>query len=188
LLIDLEKVNNESNLGSVNADSWELDFLAEYIINVHHKYVREHLPSLQAWSEKVAKVHGEHSPETIRIAELVSEIASELSSHMVKEEQILFPAIVGMVKASKGDGIPGFTRIEAPIQVMEHEHESVGNLFKEIEVLSNNFTPPAHACNTFRALYDLLQEFENDLFLHIHLENNILFPKAIVLRDQLGAE
>lgn len=185
LIADLTQVERDPKSGSVDADKWNLDFLVDYIVNIHHKYVRETLPSLEMWSAKVARVHGDHNPETVRIAELVNEISAELTAHMHKEEKILFPSIVRIVKALRGEDTASFLQIEHPIEVMEHEHESVGNMYKEIESLSSQFTPPAHACNTFRALYNLLKEFEDDLFLHIHLENNILFPKALKLRDQL---
>lgn len=187
LTSDLEKLEPGGTAVSADADKWELDFLANYIVNIHHTYVREHLPTLKAWSEKVSKVHGDHNPETVRVAQLVKAIDDELIGHMFKEENVLFPFIGQIVSAKKNGTSPSFTRIENPIAVMLHEHESVGNMFKEIEELTGNFTPPAHACNTFRALYSLLREFEDDLFLHIHLENNILFPKALAMRDELIA-
>lgn len=185
---DLNKVAGEPKTIESNADHWEADFLADYIINVHHTYVREAMPDLRVWAEKVARVHGHSHPEAVRIHELFTEIADELESHMVKEEMVLFPYIRQLCASKKAGNAPpdaAFGTVHHPITAMEHEHEQVGILFTEIEKLSNNFTPPADACNTFRALYNNLKEFENDLFLHIHLENNILFPKAEVLEREL---
>jgi len=187
IMAELVTSGTDRDGGSANADKWELDFLTGYIVNFHHSYVKESIPTIRLWAEKVAKVHGDHNPETIRIAHLFIEIADELTAHMFKEENVLFPYIVDLVNARK-NGQPavmrGFGTVVNPIRMMEHEHETVGNWFKEIETLSANFTPPEYACNTFRALYSALKEFEDDLFLHIHLENNILFPKAIALESE----
>ncbi len=165
-------------------NSWDLSFLIDHIQNVHHTYVEENIPLLVQYANKVAKVHGHHYAEVVKIDKLFAEVANELTMHMKKEELILFPYIKQMVKAEK-EGTPPtkshFGTVKNPIQLMEDEHENAGNIFKEIARLSNNYTPPENACNTFRALYAKLEEFEQDLHQHIHLENNILFPKAIQL-------
>lgn len=187
IMAELATTDTDRQGASANADKWALDFLAGYIVNFHHNYVKESIPAIRLWADKVAKVHGDHNPETIRIAHLFTEISDELTSHMFKEENVLFPYIVDLVnsiKTGKPAALRGFGTVVNPIRMMEHEHETVGNLFKEIETLSGNFTPPEHACNTFRALYSALKEFEDDLFLHIHLENNILFPKAIAMESE----
>jgi len=170
-------------------DKWELDFLMIYIENVHHTYVRESLPIISQYVNKVAKVHGHHYIEVVEINQLFHEVANELLSHMQKEEQVLFPFIKQLVQAEKEgrkNTTPPFETVNNPIQMMEHEHESAGNIFKEISRLSNNYTPPEGACNTFRALYAKLEEFEQDLHKHIHLENNILHPKAILLEKKIS--
>jgi regulator of cell morphogenesis and NO signaling len=168
-------------------NKWELDFLIDHILNVHHTYVEESIPLILQYSERVAKVHGHHFIEVLEINNLFKEIANELTSHMKKEETILFPYIKQLLK-SKNEGLdfetPSFGSVNNPIQMMEEEHESAGNIFKEIAVLTNNYSPPEEACNTFRALYSKLDEFEQDLHQHIHLENNILHPKAIRLEKQ----
>ncbi|CAM1354644.1 iron-sulfur cluster repair di-iron protein [Tenacibaculum insulae] len=170
-------------------NKWELDFLMIYIENVHHNYVRESLPLISEYANKVAKVHGHHYTEVVKINQLFHEVANELLSHMQKEEEILFPFIKQLVDAKK-EGIKSvaapFGTVNNPIRMMEQEHESAGDIFKEIATLTNNYTPPAEACNTFKALYAKLDEFEQDLHQHIHLENNILHPKAIVLEKQLS--
>jgi regulator of cell morphogenesis and NO signaling len=148
--------------------------------------VIENIPLIIQYSDKVARVHGENHPETVEINKLFHEVAIELSAHMQKEEMILFPFIKTMSKAKKeGTPMPAppFGTVNNPIRMMEAEHENAGDIFKQIDKLSNNYTPPLAACNTYRVLYAKLQEFENDLHKHIHLENNILFPKAIQLES-----
>jgi regulator of cell morphogenesis and NO signaling len=189
LSADLNESERDHSTMPGNPDKWELDFLANYIVNIHHAYVKNTIPVLLAWSQKVASVHGETHPETIRIAQLFGAIADELVPHMIKEENVLFPYVSLMVQASRENkklSPVSFGTVDNPIRMMENEHEAVGELYMEIEKLSNQFTPPADACNTFKALYATLKEFEDDLFLHIHLENNILFPKAALLEKELA--
>lgn len=175
---------------NLNYDSWELDFLTDHIVNVHHSYVEESIPLLIQYTARVAKVHGEHHPEVVEIEKLFHQVAGELVTHLKKEEIILFPFIKKMVKAEKENiclETPGFGTAENPIKMMEAEHEDAGDILKEIARLSNNYIPPEGACNTYRAMYAKLDEFEQDLHLHIHLENNILFPKALKLEKELTA-
>ena len=170
-------------------DAWELDFLVDHIINVHHSYVLESIPLILQYANKVAKVHGHHYSEVIEINNLFTEVAQELSLHLEKEEVVLFPYVKELVKAKRENVKPlasHFGAVNNPIRVMENEHESAGDIFKVISKLSNNFTPPEEACNTFKALYSKLEEFEQDLHQHIHLENNILFPKSIILEKELS--
>jgi regulator of cell morphogenesis and NO signaling len=168
---------------------WSLDFLADYIVNTHHSYVLKTLPDLVAYSTKVAKVHGSSHPELIRINQLVREVEAELMGHMVKEEKILFPYIKVLV-AAKTNGQPlqpvHFSSVQSPISVMEMEHELVGKNLEEIRKLSNDYFLPEDACASYSLLYRLLDEFEDDLHMHIHLENNILFPKALEVEKQLS--
>ena len=169
---------------SHNFNNWEVDVLVDYIIEKHHTYVTENIPLLFEYAEKVARVHGQNYPETVKIKDLFYKVAEELPVHLQKEEQILFPFIKMMAEA-KRKGLPmpkpPFGTVQNPIRMMENEHDDSGELFKEIAVLSNHYQPPEGACNTFRVLYAKLKEFEDDLHRHIHLENNILFPKAIGL-------
>ncbi|CAN5862525.1 hypothetical protein BH11BAC7_BH11BAC7_21550 [soil metagenome] len=188
LSAELNETESDHSTMPGNPDKWELDFLASYIVNIHHAYVKITIPVLLAWSQKLASVHGDTHPETIRIAQLFGAVADELLPHMIKEENVLFPYINMMVNASReGRTLTSgkFGTVANPIRMMENEHEAVGELYMEIEKLSNQFTPPADACNTFKALYATLKEFEDDLFLHIHLENNILFPKATIMEKSL---
>ena len=133
---------------------------------------------------KVVKVHGDKHPELIEIEKLFNECAIELTTHMQKEEMILFPFVRKMVTGAESIATPIFGTVQNPIKMMMHEHENEGDRFRKIAALTNNYTAPADACNTYTVTYLLLQEFEEDLHLHIHLENNILFPKAIALEQQ----
>jgi regulator of cell morphogenesis and NO signaling len=163
---------------------WDLDFLADYIVHNHHRYVRESLPALEAFGTKVARVHGHARPELGDISEKLAELAEEMRQHMEKEERILFPFVKQMVNAQRAQGgrpVAPFGTIGNPIGVMEDEHERIGELMAEIRSLSNEFQPPDWACNTYRALFAKLAEFEEDLHWHVHLENNVLFPRTLAL-------
>ncbi len=168
---------------------WSLDFLADYIVNTHHSYVRKTLPDIKTYAEKVMKVHGNRHPELLRINQLVGEVNAELTGHLVKEEKILFPYIKALV-AAKDNTQPlqaaHFGTVQSPINMMEMEHELVGRNLEEIRKLSNNYSLPEDACASYSLLYRMLDEFEEDLHLHIHLENNILFPKALEMEKQLN--
>ncbi len=183
-ILDLEADQSLSH----NFDAWDLDFLSDYIINTHHKYVAEANDLIVQYSDKVAKVHGHHYKEVVDINLLFHELVIELNTHMHKEEMVLFPYIKQLSKARRTGttiNLPPFGTIKNPINMMEAEHDGAGDIIKRIETLTNHFTPPPAACNTFRALYAKLEEFQSDLFQHIHLENNILFPKAIRLESAL---
>ncbi|MFN8117887.1 MAG: iron-sulfur cluster repair di-iron protein [Bacteroidia bacterium] len=184
---ELEKLDYTSASISQNYNEWSLDFLVDFIINTHHKYVKSSLPLLMEYTAKVAKVHGKEHLEVVTIYDLFKEASEELNSHMMKEETILFPYIKQLVneKKSVNEGC-SFGTVKNPIRMMEHEHDVVGNIFKTIRELSNDYTPPEDACTTYKLSYKKLEEFENDLHQHIHLENNILFPKSIKLESELS--
>jgi regulator of cell morphogenesis and NO signaling len=167
--------------------SWTVDYLIMHIENIHHTYVRESVPMLAEYAEKVARVHGHHYTELIEIKDLVEELATDLVNHMLKEEQILFPAIRRIVlnQANETDAdLLGFN-VSAPIDVMKADHDNAGKILKKLAELTQGYEPPIGACNTYRAFYAKLEEFEQDIHLHVHLENNILFPKAIELNKIL---
>ena len=189
-LLEKELQQTDANISAAyDYRNWKLDFLIDHIINVHHQYVEENIPLLIQYAAKVAKVHGGERKELLKIQQLFTEVAQELSAHLKKEELILFPFIKKLVKAEK-EGTPApepnFGKIDNPIEMMEAEHDEAGAIFKEISHLSDNYTCPDWACNTYRAFYSKLEEFENDLHQHVHLENNILFPKAIELERSLN--
>ena len=148
--------------------------LCDHIVSTYHEPLREELPRLEAMAEKVARVHGAKAEYLARIEAIVRELAIDLRSHMQKEELVLFPAI----KAREaGDSIPQIA-LFAPMAVMEHEHDQAGELLSELWTITDGYTPPEWACATFRALYHGLQDLESAMQIHVHLENNILFPRA----------
>ena len=185
---ELKAVEETPSTSSQDYNNWELGFLADYILNTHHKYVVQALPVIYEYTQKVAKVHGDRHPEAIEIANDFMRVAEELTSHMAKEENLLFPYIKQLA-AAKLNGTAmnpsPFGTIQNPIKMMEMEHEMVGDVMENINNLAYGYTPPEDACTTFRLSYAKLKEFEDDLHQHIHLENNILFPKAIALEKEL---
>jgi regulator of cell morphogenesis and NO signaling len=186
--IALNKIDSQTSSSPHNFSEWKLDFLIDYILNTHHEYVKNSIPILLEYTRKVAKVHGAAHPEVITIADYFFKAADELIEHMFKEENILFPYIKQLVASKKEQFITSncnFGTVQNPINVMEAEHETVGDLFKKIKELSNNYTPPQGACATYKVSFLKLKEFEDDLHQHIHLENNILFPKSILLESEL---
>ncbi len=184
--LELEAVEQTSDF-SQDFKSWDLERLVDHIIDVHHNYVTENIPIISQYAEKVAKVHGHANPEVVQINYLFRIIADELNRHMCKEENILFPYIKNLAQVESEKiafELPLFGTVQNPISTMEKEHDTVGNYGFKIAELSNNYSPPAHACNTYRVLYSKLKEFEEDLHQHIHLENNILFPRAVELEKK----
>ncbi|MFK7780989.1 iron-sulfur cluster repair di-iron protein [Psychroserpens sp.] len=184
LMNEIETILNSKSGETIDYKSWPLDLLVEYIEKKHHRYVEEKIPVIRQFLDKLCRVHGERHPELFKINELFTASAGELTSHMKKEELILFPFIRKMVKAKLENGAvqsPQFETVENPIAMMKDEHDNEGNRFREIEKLTSNYTPPADGCNTYKVTFAMLEEFEKDLHLHIHLENNILFPEAVKL-------
>jgi regulator of cell morphogenesis and NO signaling len=181
--LDPEKIKAEilqSSAGQTTEafrpENWSSTFLADYIVQNHHKYVKKAIPEVQAFLDKVCDAHGNDCIELLHIRENFLDLSEELTSHMEKEELILFPAIKRL-EAQHNEDHPLAVTIQAPLGAMEHEHVIAGDLVKQIRKLSNNYTPPDFACPTFRITYKKLQEFDNDLMKHIHLENNILFDR-----------
>ncbi len=184
----LAAVEGQISQRPLDFQSWSPAFLADYITNLHHKYVREKVPLILQYARKVAKVHGHAFPETVEIAGKFEALSEELFAHLRKEELILFPYVKELWRAKEQQGkvaAPPFQTAQNPIRMMEEEHEFAGDTMAEIRQLSNDFSPPESACNTYRVLYALLDEFEADLHQHVHLENNILFPQSIALEKEL---
>ncbi len=169
-------------------NDWSLDFLADYIVNTHHSYVKKIIPDIRNYAAKVMNVHSGRHPELIRVQELVEAVSAELKAHMIKEEKILIPYIKTLVAANDSgkQAIQSpFGSVQNPVNMMEMEHESAAKTLEELRNVTNNYVLPEDACASYTLLYKLLDEFENDLHIHVHLENNILFPKAIELEKQL---
>jgi regulator of cell morphogenesis and NO signaling len=188
LVAELNRVCQEKATDTTNYQSWPIDLLADYIEKKHHRYVQDKTVEIQPYLDKICNVHGERHPELFEIRDDFYASVKELAAHMKNEEQILFPFIRKMAMAKQGNAkvdVAHFGTVNNPIQAMMNEHSLEGDRYRKIEALSNNYTPPQDACNTFRVTFALLQEFEQDLHLHIHLENNILFPKAIEMEKEL---
>lgn len=155
---------------------WDLDLLVAWIERMHHRYVRRTLPHLRQFSEKVARVHGPRHPALVEVRDLVDELAVEMTRHMRDEEDEVFPRVVALADAgSEADDL------RLPIRLLEDDHEHAGSTMRRIRRLTDDLTPPPEACATWRACYALLEEFETDLHRHVHLENNVLFPRAVAL-------
>jgi regulator of cell morphogenesis and NO signaling len=168
----------------VDWQSKPLEELVAHIIGTHHAYVKRELPRLAELARKVVRRHGENRAELPELQSALAQLDAELTQHLAKEEMVLFPYIVLAEQAHKaGTARPAscFGDVAHPIAMMTQEHEAAGLLLAEMRRLSGNFNPPADACPTYHAFYDGLKEFELDLHQHIHLENNILFPRAIAM-------
>lgn len=164
--------------------SWDATTLVAYIVDHHHAYVREALPIITAHTAKVARVHGERHPEMVDVHRIFADVCEEMTSHMFKEEQILFPFVVELDAAAREGRQPPpppFGTVGNPIAMMEQEHESAGGAMARIRELTNAYSAPADACTTFRVCLQELAAFERDLHTHVHLENNVLFPIALRL-------
>jgi regulator of cell morphogenesis and NO signaling len=188
VISDLNKLLSCRDESNGRYNEWSTDFLTDYIINNHHTYIRNIIPVLTLHTQKVASAHGERHPETTEIARIFSAVSKDLKHHLMKEEGILFPYIKYMSKALTGESKtekPYFNTVASPIKMMEAEHAAAGDELYEIRNLSGNYTPPEDACNTYKVCYSELKEFEEDLHKHVHLENNILFPKAVLLEKEL---
>ncbi len=175
--LDLEQVlaeiEAETSGAAPSEDDWSqapLGALIEHILLRYHRPLDEELPRLEAMARKVYAVHGEKDPDRLaRMVDVTVALRADLEPHMQKEEQILFPLIVQGGGATAG----------GPVAVMEEEHEAVGRMLRELRELTDDFTPPEGACNTWRALWHGLADLERSLHEHIHLENNVLFPRAL---------
>lgn len=163
---------------------WPLDLLSDYIEKTHHRYVEAKTPEITEYLEKIVQVHGKEHPELLEVDKIFKETAGQLAMHMKKEELTVFPVIRKMIKTGK-KARSVYGSIKVPIETMMSEHDDEGERFRQIAALTNNYTNPDDGCETYKVTLALLQEFEDDLHLHIHLENNILFPKAIELEESL---
>lgn len=168
--------------------SWPLDKLTDHIEVMHHSYVEAKIPIIKAHLNKIEEVHGNDHPELVEINSIFTDAAGQLAMHMKKEELILFPYIRKLAKAKREYSKlvkPHFGTIKNPILQMEEEHNFEGEAFKKIGLLSHNYVIPKDGCTTYSVTFGLLKEFEEDLNLHIHKENNILFPRAIALEEEI---
>ena len=183
-------VNDQATGVPAGLKDWPLDLMADYVEKKHHRYVTRQTPVIEGYLNKIVQVHAGRHPELAEIRDIFLETAGELAMHMKKEELMLFPFIRKITMASvSGAKIapPPFGSIANPVNAMLADHDAEGQRSQKIRQLCNDFNAPEDACNTYRLTFKLLQEFEQDLHQHIHIENNILFPRSIALEpDVLG--
>lgn len=188
---DLNEIFKKTDKQSVDYNSWPLDLLADVIEQKHHAYVEDRIPVIKQFLQKLCHVHGKAHPELIEITKIFETSAGDLTAHMKKEELILFP-FIRKLEAAKKEGksvvSPQFDSVSNPVDMMMQDHETEGERFRMIHELSNGYQTPEDGCNTYQITYAMLKDFESDLHLHIHLENNILFPRSVALEKQLSSE
>jgi len=158
--------------------------LVSYIVDTHHVFTRDEMKRLTALTDKVIGAHGVNHPELLHVGELFQRLCADLKPHMFKEEQVLFPYIVAMEKAAsqnRPNPFAPFGTVNNPVRMMMREHDTAGDILRELRALTSDYAAPADACISYRTLYQALENFEKDLHQHIHLENNVLFPKAVKL-------
>lgn len=183
----LEALDAEASDGSDAASDYgamSLSELADHIESTHHAYLRAELPRLSRMAQRVAKVHGDNDQRLQGVSDTFDAFVTELDSHMAKEENVLFPAIRQIDGAAKMPFLP-FGSVANPIHCMEQEHDGAGSALERLRELTDGFTPPDWACNTYRALLDGLHDLELNMHQHVHKENNVLFPRAIEREKEL---
>lgn len=170
--------------GDLDVSTMTLTQLCDHIEQTHHAFLHAELPRVSAMAKRVATVHGAHHPWTVELASVFSKFAAELDAHMLKEERVLFPWIRSLETTEQHRAGACGSSIANPIRMMEHEHNDAGRALERMRELSGGFAPPTGACNTFIAMLDGMARIEDDMFRHVHKENNVLFPKA-AQREQM---
>jgi regulator of cell morphogenesis and NO signaling len=185
----LSKINNlyeqlKDRLKNVKTTDWTevpLDVLADHIVNTHHAYLYVNLPKIGELTAKILRVHGPNHPELAKVHRLFGSLRSDLESHLIKEETIQYPAIKAYLRSKDQNDLQ---KAASVINELDEEHVGAGNILKELRKVTDNYRIPEDACPTFKLTYEKLQELESDIFQHIHLENNILFPRLRALNNQ----
>ena len=175
---EIQKIAQEPVNEFMNFKNWDPVFLSEYIVNTHHKFVLKNLPELVFYTRKIANVHGDNHTELIEVAELFEKINTELLQHLKNEEEVLFPAIKEVIKSGSSEAKAIIT---SELKRMTWEHKFAGTVMDEINRITKGYIVPEDGCNTYRVAFKMLEQFEDDLHTHVHLENNILYPKALEL-------
>lgn len=183
VLSELGLVTPGGPLAGVNYETLSLSLLADHIVTQHHQYVKNEMPLIAMYLQKIAAKHGSRHPELQDVLEVFIKLKEEMELHMQKEEQVLFPRIKATEKLQQEEsGLhSNSSYLQAPIHVMEEEHDHAGEAMSAIRRLTNNYTLPEDACTTYKLSFAALEAFEKDLHQHVHLENNILFPQSVRL-------
>jgi len=171
---------------AVDYRTWPLDLLADFIEKKYHRETTRQIAAIQQYLDKICSVHGDAHPELFQIKDLFDEGAGELTVHMKREELVLFPFVRKMVQTGKRP-VAAFGAVDNPIQALTHEHEQEGERFRKIAELTGGYIVPPDGCQSYRLTFAMLEEFEAMLHLHIHLENNLLFPQALAMAQQYGS-
>lgn len=172
--------------GAIDFQTAPLSELIKYILETHHVFTKAEMDRLSALAEKVCSAHGQNHLELVRVKTLFQSLCADLNPHMFKEEQILFPYILRLEEAANRKQIPNpppFGTVQNPVRMMMFEHDTAGDLLRVLRKVTSDYTVPADACISYRTFYQALEAFEKDLHQHIHLENNILFPRAVELES-----
>ncbi|HLW14602.1 MAG TPA: iron-sulfur cluster repair di-iron protein [Flavobacteriaceae bacterium] len=188
LVAELEALEQKSIHSEEDYNNWPLDQLADYIQNTHHRFTEAKITELKPLLVALVDKHSDTNPEVIELQKVFEISAGDMASHMKKEELVLFPFIRKMIKTKKSHdqiSVPHFGTVQNPVNMMLHEHDEQSKLLRKMIELTNNFTLPKDACDTFKTAYASLKAFDTDMHKHIHLENNILFPKAVALEKTL---
>ncbi len=188
VITEIKKKFETDSKNENSFELWNLRDLADHIVSTHHEYVRSAIPSIQAHLEKITNKHGKKYQYLFDVNQIFNLLAQEMISHMQKEEQILFPLIKYIADMEHFHEKPkthGYGTVQNPITKMEQEHDMAGNYTEAIKKLTDNYSLPNDACTTFALAYKELENFEKDLHKHIHLENNILFPRVIEIEKKL---
>jgi regulator of cell morphogenesis and NO signaling len=190
ILKELRRAMHHTASGAVpEFDGWSIDFLADYILNVHHRYLHKALPAADEYVKRFLEGHRKKYPELSELQKIMQRLMKEIPPHMKKEEEVIFPYIKQIYHAWRHRESYASLLVRTlrkPVEeVMQSEHETVGKQLNRMREITNHYSPPANACLTHKVTFSKLQELDNDLVQHIHLENNILFPKAIALEKEL---
>ena len=180
---------NATDEDALNFQTASLPQLITHILDTHHVFTKSEMDRLQLLADKVLNAHGGNHPELVHLDELLTRLCDDLKPHMFKEEQVLFPYIMAMAKAAEQHGVVPFGpfgTVNNPIRMMMREHDTAGEILRDLRALTSDYKVPADACISYQTLYQALENFEKDLHQHIHLENNILFPKALDMENMLS--
>lgn len=187
----LSKVTPFENTETTDLRSATLPQLITHILDTHHVFTKSELERLETLTAKVIAAHGGNHPELLQLGELFKLLSGDLKPHMFKEEQVLFPYILAMAEANENNRARPFApfgTVNNPIRMMMREHDNAGEILRDVRALTSDFQAPADACISYQTLYQALENLEKDLHQHIHLENNILFPKALELENAMNGE
>ena len=184
VLEELEHMGQDITTPEVQWQTAPLRELIDHIVQKHHTFTREHLVLIHELADKVERRHGAAHPEVHRLNEVLAIISAELTRHFFCEENVLFPYIAQLDQKQTSSAHPIFDNMQQPVKQMMREHDQTGNELRVLREITNQYQPPDYACTTYRALYRAMEDLERDLHWHIHLENNILFPRAQALESE----